>query len=286
MAINNAKQLIDAELEGRVRNYQWRKAPVQGTSANRWFDMSLSPGNPPPKYWFDATPATAKAISQSADGGLYHGPNVSPSTKYARKFSVYTSTSTPLPMPFIVMDYLLYYPSMDDSITDPQPMDNSVTLPRYTDGDGVMMMAVTIAGRTGGQDFFVTYTNSDGVAGRTSRTVRQDTSTALGAITTSVSNQPNSGSPFIPLQVGDTGVRSIESVTMLGADVGLFSLILVRPLFTTQMRSITAFYEKDLFINGGSLPIIQDDAFLGMVCNAQGTIANAVFIGDLKVIWD
>lgn len=286
MAINNIRQMIDAELQGRVRNYQWRKVPTQGTSARRWFDMSSSPGNPPPKYWFDATPGVAKAISQSVDGGLYHGPSVSPSTKYARRFSIYTSTSTPLPMPFIVADYLLYYPSIDDSITDPQTLDNSVTLPRYTDGNGVMMMALTVASRTGGQSFFVTYTNQDGVAGRTSQTVRQDTSAAIGSVTTSVSNIINSGSPFIPLQNGDSGVRSIESVTMLGADVGLFSLLLVKPLFTTQMRSITAFYEKDLFMGGACLPVIQDDAFIGMVGNTNGTIANAVFIGDFKVIWD
>jgi len=149
-----------------------------------------------------------------------------------------------------------------------------------------MMMALTVASRTGGQSFFVTYTNQDGVSGRTSQTVRQDTSAAIGAVTTSVSNIVNSGSPFIPLQNGDSGVRSIESVTMLGADVGLFSLLLVKPLFTTQVRSITAVHEKDLFMSCVGLPVIQDDAFIGMVGNTNGTIANAVFIGDFKVIWD
>ena len=50
----------------------WRKVPSQVTTAGYWFDLSLSPGNPVPKYWFDATPLIAKAIYQSTDGGLFH----------------------------------------------------------------------------------------------------------------------------------------------------------------------------------------------------------------------
>ena len=46
-------------------------------------------------------------------------------------------------MSIILADYLLYYPTIVDGNTDPQVMNNTVTLPRYTDGKGVMMMAVT-----------------------------------------------------------------------------------------------------------------------------------------------
>ena len=51
MAIVNTKQLIDCELEGRVRNYFWRKAPSQATTGGLWFDTSMSPGNPPAQYF-------------------------------------------------------------------------------------------------------------------------------------------------------------------------------------------------------------------------------------------
>lgn len=288
MAINNHKQMIDAEIEGRVRCYAWRKAPTQATSAGRWFDLSMSPGNPPPKYWFDATPAIAKAVAQSTDGGLFHGANVSPSTKYLRSITAGTVTSNGLPTPLILCDYLLYYPSLDDSVTDPQVLDNSVTLPRYTDGYGVMIMPITLAARTGGQNFYVTYTNSDGVAGRVSGTCRQDTAAVIGSITTTagINNAANFANPFIPLQQGDVGVRSVQSVTMLGADVGLFALVLVRPLAQIVIRSTTAVYEKDLFLSGASMPIIQDDAYLSLVGYMQGSVASTVYIGNLKVIWD
>lgn len=286
MAISNAKQLVDCELEGRVRRYQWRKTPSQVTTARLWFDLSMSPGNPPPKYWFDAPPAIAKAISQSSDGGIFHGANVSPSEKYARIITTLANASTALPMPLILCDYLLYYPSIDDSVTDPQTLDNTVTLPRYTDGAGVQILAVSVAGRTGGQQFFVTYTNSDGVAGRTSQTVTQNSAAAIGTVVTSATATNLSGNPFIGLQAGDTGVRSIESVTMLGADVGLFTLILVKPILYTSIKETTAVYEKDMFLYEQSIPPIKDDAYLSLLCVPQGTLSATLLMGDLKVIWN
>lgn len=286
MSVNSIKQMIDAELEGRVRRYTWRKTPSQVTTAGIWFDLALSPGNPAPKYWFDAPPAIAKAISQSQDGGLFHGANVSPSTKYLRLTTSLTTTVTALPLTMYLCDYLLYYPSIDDSVTDAQVMDNTVTLPRYTDGKGVQILAVSVAGRTGGQRFTVNYTNSDGVANRTSQVVTQNAFTAIGTIVTSATATSLSGNPFIGLQDGDSGVRSIESVTMLGPDVGLFTLILVKPIAQTTIKEITAPYEKDYLLYAGSLPEIEDDAYLNFLCLPRGTLAGTALMGDLKVIWN
>lgn len=286
MAISNLKQMVDAELEGRVRRYMWRKNPSQVTNAAYWFDLSMSPGNPPPKYWFDAPPLIAKAISQSQDGGLFHGAAVSPSQKYVRMITSLATAATALPLTFWLCDYLLYYPSVDDSTTDPQVLDNTVTLPRYTDGEGVQVMAVSVAGRTGGQSFTFSYTNQDGVSGRTSQTVTQNAVAAIGTIATAHPIVANSAGPFIGLQHGDTGVRSIESVTMNGADVGLFALILVKPLLQTTIKETTAPYEKDMFLHAQELPEVKDDAFLNFVCLPQSSLASTGLYGDLKVIWN
>lgn len=285
--VNSVQQLVNAELEGASRRYQWRKVPSQVTTAGYWFDLSLSPGNPVPKYWFDATPLIAKSISQSTDGGLWHGPDTSPKQQYLRMTTAMSSSGTGLPLPLVLCDYLLYYPSIDDSLTDTQVLDNTVTLPRYTDGKGVQVIAVTVAGRTGGQDFYFTYTNSDGVSGRTSQIVRQNTISAIGTITTSsLSTLGMSGNPFIGLQSGDTGVRSIESVTMLGVDVGLFSLILVKPLAQTQIREQTAPVEKDYLIESSDIPEIKDDAYLGWLTCPNGSLNGVTLFGDLQVIYN
>jgi hypothetical protein len=210
MSVNSVQQLVDAEINGAVRRYMWRKVPSQVTTAGYWFDLSLSPGNPVPKYWFDATPLIAKAIYQSTDGGIWHGPDTTPKNQYLRMTTAMSSSGTGLPLPLVLCDFLLYYPSIDDSVLDEQILDNTITLPRYTDGKGVQVIAVTVAGRTGGQSFYFNYTNSDGVAGRISQTVQQNAISAIGTITTSSrSTLLQSGNPFIGLQAGDSGVNKV-----------------------------------------------------------------------------
>lgn len=286
MGISNTKQLLDAELEGRVRQYVWRKTPSQASTAGIWFDTSMSPGNPPAQYYIGGI-LTSTVLARSTDGGLQHGANVSPAIKYLRSVTAMTATATALPMPMILCDYLMCYPFIDTSVLEQQDMVNTNSLTRYTDGKGVQVIAVLTNAGVGGQSFYFTYTNSDGVAGRISQTVQMNAATAIGSITTSsVSTNIQSGNPFIGLQDGDTGVRSIQSVTMLGADVGLFALVLVKPILWTAINEITAPYEKDAFLIGGDIPRIYDDAFLGFIVLPRGTLAATAIIGDIKVIWN
>lgn len=294
-AINSISQVVDNEIAGRMRNYFFRKTPSQTTTIGKWFDLAMSPGMPTPKYWFDAAPLIAKAIAQSTDGGFFHGANVSPGEKYLRSLMVgahSTGTTNASPINAILLDYLLYYPSIDDGTTDEQIMDNTVTLPRYTDGEGVQMMAVTTGLRTGGQSFSVKYTNQDGVTGKISQTVIQNAAAFIGSITNSDRAISGSASWMIPLASGDTGVRAVESVTMNGVDVGLFSIILVRPLAQICFResqistagTINTPTEKD-FLLFGQMPRIYDDAYLNMVVLPQASLATTILGGTLKVIW-
>lgn len=282
------KDVIDAQLKGQSRQYKFRKQVSGVTTSAIWFDLANSAGNPPAKQWFDAAPLVASQIKQSTDRGLYHGPSVSPQQKYLRKTLVYSNIiATPFPMQMILCDYLLYYPTIDDSETALQEMTNVNTLPRYTDGDGVMMMAVTTGTRTGNQSFFVTYTNSDGVSGRVTPNVVQNTSTVNGSITTSAGAVNNtSGCAFIPLQKGDTGVRSIESVQMNGADTGFFTIILIKPLADTLIRGIDAPVEIDYLLHKNEMPRIYDDAFLGFIGLPVGSLNTVIIEGELTVVWN
>jgi hypothetical protein len=283
--IQNLEQLVQAELDGKERRYTWRKTPSQASTAGLWFDLSMSPGRPVPKYWFDAPPAIAKAVFYSTDGGLEHGGGVSPSEKYLRLTTSIATVATALPLTMVLCDYLLYYPSIDDSVLDEQVMDNTVTLPRYTDGKGVQVVAVSVAGRTGGARFYFTYTNSDGVSGRVSQIAFQNNSAALGTLQNNGQNTNVSANPFLGLQNGDSGVRSIDSVVMLGADVGLMTFILVKPLGTSVIRGIDAPVEKDYFLESGLIPQVKDDAYLSFFCLPQGTLAATVLMGDIKTVF-
>lgn len=295
--INGIQDVVNAELQGRMRNYIWRKTPSQATTIGIWFDLSMSPGMPTPKYWFDAAPLTAKAIYQSTDGGYFHGADVSPNQKFLRSMTVWahsTSTTNASPINAVLMDYLLYYPSIDDGTLDEQVMDNTVSLPRYANGSGVQMMAVTTGLRVGGQTFTVKYTNQDGVTGKVTPLCTQNAAAFIGSVTNSDRAINGSSSWMIPLADGDTGVRLVESVTMIsGVDVGLFSIILVKPLAQICFResqistagTINTPNEKDFLIPTGELPRIYDNAYLNMVVLPQASLATTILSGDLKVIW-
>jgi hypothetical protein len=265
----------------------WRKTPSQTTVARQWFDMSMSPGNPAPQY-YAASPLIAQQMKRSTDGGIPHGGSVSPSSKFLSRFLIMSASATGLPMPFILCDYLLYYPFVDTGTNDEQVLTNSVSLPRYSDGAGVQIMAVSVAGSVGLQPTFqVKYTNSSGVSGRTSKLHTLSTNTFNGAIMSNDQTTAISNMPFIGLQDGDSGVRSIESVTFVtGTDVGLLSFVLVKPLMSGILLEQTAASEKVCQPNDGIMPQIYDDAFLGLLVNPQGSLSGVAFHGEIETIWN
>ena len=286
MSIISIGNLIDAEISGCVRQYFFRKVPAQPNVATQWFDLSQSGGMPSPKYWFDAAPRVAKAISQSEDGGIYHGANVSPQTKYLRGITSMNNFATYIYM--YLCDYLLYYPTFDTGVAELQACNNTVTLPRYADGVGVQMIAVCIAPcSVGNQQFQINYKNSDG-ADRTTIATAININSVVGSIINSwninTSGSPYSANPFIPLNAGDIGVRSITSVQMIGSDTGLFSLILVKPLAVTNTMTAQV-SEKDYLTHYCSMPIIKDDAYLNFLCLPNAALNTNVLLGTLKCIW-
>lgn len=261
-----------------------RKVPSQVTTAGVWFDLNLSPGNPKPLYY--ASPPLEAALLTVGDGGIQHGGSVSPKVKYLRRSFMLSGSGTGLPMPMILCDYLMYYPFIDMGETEPQAMINDVGLTRYADGAGVQIMAVLVAAGAGGQTFRVNYTNQDGTAGRLTSNVIMNTSTAIGTIVSSQKTNASASGAFLPLQSGDSGVRSIESVQMIsGPDVGLFTLVLVKPLAHMQIIEQTAPVEIDYLRDQGVMPEIKDDAYLNYICLPNGSLSGVVLMGQKDFNW-
>ena len=93
--------------------------------------------------------------------------------------------------------------------------------------------------------------------------------------------------PFLPLQRGDSGVRSIESVTIGGVgDVGLFSLVLVKPFAAFNLYGIDAACETDYFTDSAAMPEIKDDAYLNLIALPNGTLSGAPINGILETTWN
>jgi hypothetical protein len=107
----------------------------------------------------------------------------------------------------------------------------AVTSPDYssrapsggTDFTGCQLWAECVTAFTGNPTITVTYTNQAGTGGRTS-------TTAFGFAPTVGRMYP------LNLQAGDTGVKSIQSVTATVATVGTFNLLVIRRLKSARIR--------------------------------------------------
>jgi len=275
---------VDVQAYNGAEHYTtFRKSPSQATVANVWTDLSINSGtgNPVPNY-YASSPLVSATLNYNE--GLWHGGAVSPANKYLARMMVSVQTATPLPLTVNLLDYLLYYPFVDMDSTDQQTMTNSVTLPRYTTGSGVQLMMVSHTTYVGGQTFQISYTNQDGTAGRT--TPLQTINTAGNAYSM-VTGGPtaNSQGPFVSLQVGDTGIRSIESITFNAGGGGLCALVLVKPLATHVVRGIDAPTERDYFTETPSMPQIVDGAYLNFIACPSGSIAAVPVFGDATFVW-
>jgi hypothetical protein len=276
---------VSAMEAGKTTFQTWRKAPSQVSFFGNWFDLSMSSGVPKPQYYVGGQ-AESTALAYSTNSGLFVGAQGGTTPKYLRRFMSITSAAGAVPLTGILMDYLMFYPLIVEDTTEQQDFVNTITLPRYADGAGNQIMAVSTAPRTGGQSFYVTYTNQDGVTNRVSKTCVQNTITALGSVVTSERATLNQTGPFVPLQDGDTGVRSVESLTMLGADVGLMAIVIVHPLAPFSIFEQTAPAEIDFWTDKNLLPKIEDDAYLNMIVCPTGSLAATQLHGFIETVWE
>lgn len=286
LAFNNAREIGEAYDAGQVIWSQWRKAPAVVTAAGYWLDLSMTPGNPRPNYYASA-PLEAAQLARSTDGGIDHGPPMgSSNAKWLRKLSARTVTAGAVPLHLLLCDYLLYYPFVDESLLDEQPTTQPVALSRYSDGAGVQLMAVCVGPQAGGATFTVRYTNSEGVSDRVTVAATMGTQAVNGTVLTSAPATAGSKGPFLTLQAGDSGVRSVEGITIGGAgDVGLMTIVLVKPLVNLALRETTAAVEVDFLTDTSRMVRVYDDAYLNFVARTMGSVTGASIFGDAEFIW-
>lgn len=276
-------KLFSCPDEGRTLSRPWIKNPSVVTASGIWMDLSMFGRYPAANYFTDGTPLAAKALRRSTDGGLDHGEAKGDGyRKFLQGVSLLSVTAAAA-MPIKVMDYLMYYPLIP--MEDTQEMDNTVTLPRYTDGKGVQIMLVEQFPYVGGGTVQVTYTNSDGVAGRQTSITRINTQTALGTVAHSAATTSGASGLFMPLASGDGGVRAIESITFPVADSGNLAAILVKPLMPAGNYQITCPSEWESFRDLGMLEQIEDDAYLSLVCQPVGSLNGAIIEGQIRTLW-
>jgi hypothetical protein len=272
--------------EGRVIYSTFRKVSSIASTSGYWVDLSMTTGSPTPNFYIGGE-REATVPTDWYKKGIWHSGNVSPAKKYLHKMALLGTTAVFSPAPFILCDYLMYYPLIDMDSTDEQLLTNTTaTLPRYTSGEGVRAFLVATNPYVGGATFQMSYTNSDGISGRVSRITLTNTSTYIGTIVNSHTAGLSNFGTFIELQAGDRGIRSVESITFFAPNGGLACLVLVRPIANITTRELTAWAEYDFLKDKPSFPRIYDGAYLNLLCMPSGTIATVPLLGEATFIFD
>lgn len=298
MAFNGIREWVDAVDAGRMHLTTFRKTIASAaTVANDFIDTTYFAGNPPANFYASA-PLESATVESIRGINL---PNVAPAKQFLKSITAMSSAAgatntSNQNQRHVLCDYLLYYPFIDtDAVGEQQDMIQTVSLPRYQRGGQIMCVSQSAASTVG--SFTVSYTNQDGVPGRTSQLTYTKVVAGGGALVSSTTNAVSGSQAFLQLQAGDSDAISIESVNMVSAGGGLMALVIVKPLFhyaTTQecRRTTTGnlesygaatYYETVLMRQ----PVeIKADAVLGTVSLGNaGSLASSTLVGTLQTIW-
>ena len=294
----NLRQWTDAEDAGQYHVTGFRKAVSStATTTNAWIDYSYFPGSPVANF-YASEPLVAAELEASR--GI-PTPEVTPATQWLRNLKLMSGASSTTSVlngrqQIILADYLLYYPFIDtDAVGEQQDMINDVALPRY-DWGRVVAVGQSAASTVG--QFTFTYTNQDGVSGRVSQNHFTFVIAGGGQVVASSVGSSASYHPFCALQAGDSGVKSIESVTFTAGGGGLLALVIVKPLlsaYITQearrttsgnLESYGACAEFASVIH--QVPTqIKDGAVLNLFAAGHaGSLASSFLAGILETTWN
>ena len=281
---------------GKTYRADWNKNTFATTAhtAGMWYSLFRGAGNPGAdtilgsgtNLAFQAlTDATANAT------GIQHGGNVGAGSgfKHILNASAFTAAATSCPCILMLVDMLGFYPITTCTITTVQTLNNTITLPRYATGAGVQAFVTpsTVMG-AGTPNISMTYTNSAGVASRTTPATLPIGMTAA-AVTSIVYSGTGTGKygPFMPLAAGDAGVRSVQSFQLSATYTsGALNLVLCKPLLTLPLTTLGVAAERDLVNQLPSLPRVYDGACLSWLMYAgAATPVNSALYGHLDFGW-
>lgn len=181
----------------------------------------------------------------------------------------------------ILCDFLTVQGGLSGTVNTAQTTNlPTAALTRFTSGEGVLaaVQIYTAVGSTG-TFFTCSYTNQAGTPGQTSKATRIGTSSYNGADRLLIMSLAN----------GDTGVRSVESVTLAATTgtAGNFGITLFKPLaiLTSDFGEGRAASNNMLISGGLQLEAIPESACLGLIMMNPLTAFSSMSL-DLKLAED
>lgn len=255
-----------------------------GTGDLQWQDWSFASGQPAYDARIGAALAFTPAVASRNDA-IYFPPAPGLERRLTMVDMVTVAGGAgQTNVEFKLYDLIGYYPLIDGDSTDPQPMDNTLPLPRYADGDGVRAVLVNhVAPAILAADMLVSYTDTL----ENPQSVTWATTTyGPGKVAYTAGTGGSAAPLYASMSGGSRGITRIDEVQFTTAPGGLWCIYLVKPLGTFANRAGTnsATAVKD-FLTEGLAPLILDGAWLGFFYMTNGSNRTATINGTMTFMW-
>ena len=288
--IQSVDQLYAAFSAGQTDRQDWNKITgAAAYTAGRWYEM-FSLGGFPPATAYPGTALAWKACDDATgDGttrfGIPHGGNVSALIKHLSTISAWSTAATGVPSVLKLVDLQGYYPGISMASATAQTLTGTPAM-RYSNGVHAALAIRTSSGATA-HNVNISYTNQDSTAGRT---LPGTVACTVSAITPHICHSgtaANNFGPELPLASGDTGILSVQSLTLSASSTaGTGVLLLYKPLATIPLSIASLMTEKDFWNQLPSAPQIKDGACLGFLLGAGAAVAaSTTFSGAMETVW-
>lgn len=260
-----------------ITQEQIRRARAKGKSQEAFFRKSaptLAVGEAALSFQMTGTPAAGvydgtlaptqfignKTVPSHASGLIFFNNAISPEQNFLTFLRGLNASASPSGILYLV-DLLVEYSGFiangpAEQATGTATGDNN--LPRYTDGEGILIYADVITALGVSKTLTVRYTDQGGLTGTTvgiATVAAQAPINSVGAV-----------EPFLPLAAGDRGVKSIQGATLTaGGGAGTFALVLVKKLASIRVELTSGNLEGDFVNLQPMLPKLNDDACLAFI---------------------
>lgn len=237
-------------------------APIAGRPASLWTYDGYPSAGTAPSTWANPDNTTAGALKQADAGG-------------GRTKRITQAWATGLVGGTLLLyDRLGHNGNLSGTTTTAQTFTGSIT--RYTDGVGniAWIEVYTIIGTTG-STVTMSYTNTDSTSGRTSPAVVIG-GTGFREVTRCL---------FLPLQSGDTGIKSVENIDLVGTTgtAGAIGVTIAHPIAYMGLGGAGSPGWRDFATGLPGIPDIEAGACLSLLWVGNTTTAPEV-LGGISMV--
>ena len=291
--ISSHASLLSAYDNGRNHTQRFMKTGVGQTADGRWQDWAFQAGQPAYDARIGQVTSFVPVVASKNDA-IYFPPCPAGMERCLHQITMrpLANGASQASVEFMLYDLVGYYPLIDGDSTDRQDMDNTQSLPRYTDGKGLQLVMVNhVSPATANGRMMLDYTDTNG----NNKTLT--TGVPLNGINTVCSGVRDfeaADTGPVTLSLEAAGVLRVNRVTYLTPPGGLHCIYVIKPLAQFvhfHDLLVQGLFEKhaieiDFFTkDGGRLPRIKDGAHLSFFYRPNGSSRAVSMFGDATFIW-